>query len=182
MVIKMNYFNCRLIRQPLRMLMLFVVMAFYSTTIFSSEESTERENKIKIAYLFHFSQFTEWETKPPVFTYCVYEDAHFTQLLKQAYAGKTLGSSQIEIQSVNEKSNFDVCQLLYFSSNVPVDLLASIKKKPILTVGEQKAILDQGMIYLFEDNQKIRFFINNSQAISVGLKINSQLLSLSKEP
>lgn len=80
------------------------------------------------------------------------------------------------------QSDFDSCQLLYFPNSVPLDLLASIRKKPILTVGEQKNILDQGIIYLFEDSQKIRFFINNSRAISVGLKINSQLLTLSKEP
>jgi hypothetical protein len=162
--------------------LIFIVFNAFSYVFAFGDTEVERTEKIKIAYLFHFSQFTEWAIKPPVFTYCVYENSHFSALLKQAYDGKTLGTSQIDVQDVNATSTFDSCQLLYFPGNVPADLLASIRKKPILTVGEQKNILDQGIIYLFEDNQKIRFFINNTQALSVSLKINSQLLSLSKEP
>lgn len=161
---------------------LLVVMSFYMPPIFAADDSTERENKIKIAYLFHFSQFTEWAIKPPIFNYCVYEDAHFSQLLKQAYAGKTLGASQVDVLNITEKSNVDTCQLVYFPNSISTELLARIHKKPILSVGQQKSILDQGIVYLFEDDQKIRFFINNGSAIAAGLKISSQLLSLSKEP
>lgn len=147
-----------------------------------ADDAQERAEKIKIAYLFHFSQFTEWTPKPSIFTYCVYEDVHFSERLQQAYAGKTQGILQIAVQTVNAQSNFDNCQLVYFPAKTPIEILSQLKHKPILTVGEQKSFLEQGIIYLFEDNQKIRFFINNSAAANVGLKINSQLLSLSKEP
>ena len=162
--------------------MIFIILNAFSLVFAFADTEIERTEKIKIAYLFHFSQFTEWTSQPSIFTYCVYDDSHFSALLKQAYLGKTLGSSQIEVQAVNAQSNLDSCQLLYFPNNTPSDVLSIVKKKQILTVGEQKNILEQGMIYLFEDNQKIRFFINNSQALAAGLKISSQLLSLSKEP
>lgn len=165
------------------MLILFGCVLFYVQPTFAfADEAADRENKIKIAYLFHFSQFTEWATKPAVFNFCVYDDSHFSTLLKQAYVGKMLGNSQVEVQTVNAQSNFNSCQILYFPSNVPSDLLASIRKKPILSIGSQKNILEQGIICLFEDEQKIRFFINNVTALASGLKISSQLLSLSKEP
>lgn len=175
-----RYYN--FILQILQGLILFTGLFFYSPTAFTAEDATERENKIKIAYLFHFSQFTEWTVKLPVFTYCVYDDLHFSELLKRAYVGKMLGTSQVEVQSVNAQSNFDNCQLMYFPNNATADLLIKIRKKPILSVVEQKNILEQGIIYLFEDDQKIRFFINNSSALASGLKISSQLLSLSKDP
>ena len=161
---------------------LFLRLCCFSPVFAFADTEVERTEKIKIAYLFHFSQFTEWATKSSVFTYCVYDDTHFGQLLKQAYAGKMMSGLQISVQTVDAHANFDECQLLYFPNTVPADLLATLRKKPILTVGEQKNILDQGIIYLFEDNQKIRFFINNSQALLAGLKISSQLLTLSKEP
>lgn len=161
---------------------LLVVMSFYVPTTFASDNSSDRENKIKIAYLFHFSQFTEWAMKLPIFNYCVYEDSHFAQLLKQAYAGKTLGSSQVDVQNVTDKSNLDECQLVYFPNQVSNELLTRIHNKPILSVGQQKNMIEQGIVYLFEDDQKIRFYINNNSAIAAGLKISSQLLSLSKEP
>ena len=72
----------------MRVLVLSACMAFYSVPGFANDEATERENKIKIAYLFHFGQFTEWAVHPPVFNYCVYDDAQFSLLLKQAYVGK----------------------------------------------------------------------------------------------
>lgn len=161
---------------------LFTYVSCLSAAFAVADDVQERAEKIKIAYLFHFSQFTEWTPKPPVFTYCVYEDVHFSERLQQAYAGKMQGILQIAVQTVNAQSNFDNCQLVYFPAKTPAEILSQLKRKPILTVGEQKNVLEQGIIYLFEDNQKIRFFINNSAAANVGLKINSQLLSLSKEP
>lgn len=168
-----------------RMMLMLALLAriFCFTPVFAfADDAQERAEKIKIAYLFHFSQFTEWTPKPSTFTYCVYEDLHFGEHLQQAYAGKMLGTLPISVQIVTAQSNFDDCQLIYFPSKTPSEILLQLRQKPILTVGEQKNILEQGIIYLFEDNQKIRFFINNSAAGNVGLKINSQLLSLSKEP
>jgi hypothetical protein len=107
---------------------------------------------------------------------------HFSELLKQAYVGKTLGNSQVNVQNITEKSNIDNCQLVYFPNKASTDLLERIHKKPILSIGSQKSFAEQGIIYLFEDEQKIRFFINNVAALTAGLKISSQLLSLSKEP
>ena len=166
----------------LHVIILLFSIFFYSLPTIA-DESSEREVKIKIAYLFHFNQFTEWAIKLPVFNYCVYEDTHFTELLKQAYVGKKHGDTDIEVQNITAQSNVDNCQLLYFPNNISTDLLARIRKKPILSVGTQKNFVEQGgIIYLFEEDQKIRFFVNNTIASASVLKINSQLLALSKEP
>lgn len=165
----------------LRLLILLASISSYGATAFAEDDS-DREVKIKIAYLFRFSQFTEWSTKPSVFNYCVYNDTHFSLLLKEAYYGKTLGDSVIGVVNLTEKSNIDECQLIYFPNIISTDLLARMHKKPIISVGSQKNILEDGIIYLFEDNQKIHFYINNNNALESGLKISSQLLALSKEP
>ncbi len=165
----------------LRLLILFTCIFLIGKPAFADKE-TERENKIKIAYLFHFSQFTEWSTKPSVFNFCIYDDISFGSLLKQAYVGKKLGETPVNVQNITEKSNVDNCQLIYFPNSVSTELLSHLNKKPILSIGSQKNIVEQGIIYLFEEEQKVRFFINNSVAIASGLKISSQLLSLSKEP
>jgi hypothetical protein len=165
----------------LRLLILFACILFFGKPAFADEE-TERENKIKIAYLFHFSQFTEWTTKPSTFNFCIYDDISFSSLLKQAYVGKKLGDIPVNVQNITEKSNVDNCQLIYFPNLVSTELLSHLNKKPILSIGSQKNFVEQGIIYLFEEEQKVRFFINNSVAIASGLKISSQLLSLSKEP
>lgn len=180
----MNFSNSLviLLRRTLHVIILLFSI-FFCTLPAIADESSEREVKIKIAYLFHFNQFTEWAVKLPVFNYCVYDDAHFTELLKQAYVGKKHGDTDIDVQNITAQSNIDNCQLLYFPKDISSDLLARIHKKPILSVGTQKNFVEQGgIIYLFEEDQKIRFFINNATASASGLKINSQLLALSKEP
>lgn len=161
---------------------LLASLAFCVAPACADDEVSERENKIKIAYLFHFAQFTEWEIKSPVFTYCIYEDSHFSDLLKQAYSTKTLGTAIIDVQTINATSTLDHCQIIFFPKEVPLHLLNQISKKPILSIGSQKNILDQGIIHLFEEDQKIRFSINKANALQSNLKISSQLLSLSKEP
>jgi hypothetical protein len=167
----------------LRVLILFVGILFHTTPIFADDSSSERENKIKIAYLYHFAQFTEWTTKPSTFNYCVYEDTSFSELLKNAYAGKNFGDTIISVHPVYAQSDFDNCQLIFFPHSVSAELLTKLNKKPILSVGTQRNFAQVGgIISLFEDNQKIYFFINNITALNSGLKINSQLLSLSKEP
>ncbi len=176
-----RYLFTFLLRRILHVIIL--LFGIYYTLPSFADESFEREVKIKIAYLFHFNQFTEWTTKLPVFNYCVYENAHFSELLKQAYQGKKHGDMEIEIRNISAQSNVDNCQLIYFPNDISTDLLAKIRKKPILSVGTQKGFIEQGgIIYLFEENQKIRFFINNTGALAAGLKINSQLLALSKDP
>lgn len=171
-----------IIMRVLRVLVLFASIFLFGNLVFADDAENERETKIKIAYLFHFSQFTEWTPQPPIFNYCVYEDTHFSYLLKQAYSSKKLNNSKIEVLDITEKSNVDDCQLVYFHNKISNDLLDKIHKKPILSIGSQKSILEQGIIYLFEEDQKIRFFINNTAALAAGLKISSQLLALSKEP
>ncbi len=171
-----------LISRILPILILLVGLVLPVSPLRAADDITDRENKIKIAYLFHFSQFTEWAIKPTVFTYCVYDDEHFSELLKRSYVNKMLGESKVNVIPIDAQSNLDNCQLVYFPNAISADLLARIRKKPILSVGGQKNILEQGIIYLFEEDEKVRFFINNSSAIAAGLKISSQLLSLSKEP
>jgi hypothetical protein len=170
-----------LIRKLARELILLVGILFYIVPTFADAE-TERENKIKVAYLFHFAQFTEWAEKSPGFTYCVYDDANFSQLLKESYAEKTLNGGEIRVNLINSDSSLNGCQLIYFPNNAPPNVLMKIARKPILTIGTQKNFIAQnGIIYMYEKDQKIRFYINNANAQEAGLKISSQLLALSKD-
>jgi hypothetical protein len=167
----------------LRCLLLAFYFGLNLSSVQAQDESLSPELKIKIAYLFHFSQFTQWTIPPPLFNYCVYEDIELTAQIKQAYLGKTIANTPISVQTIGEQSDFNGCHLIYFPHSVSNEFLIKVIEKPILTIGTQKNFIALGgIIYLFEDFQKIHFFINNNKAQAVGLKINAQLLSLSKEP
>lgn len=148
-----------------------------------AEESENRESQIATAYLYHFTKFTEWPTVLSVFHYCVYDDANFTDLLRTTYKGKNIGEAAIEVKNINSQTKLEDCQLIYFPNNSPADFLRKVSEHAILSVGIQKDFIENnGVIYLFVEDQKLRFYINNNVAINAGLKISSQLLKLSKEP
>ena len=160
---------------------LFVFILLFGKPVFADEE-TDRQNRITFAYLLHFAHFTEWAVKPKVFNFCVYDDFAFSELLKEAYVGKKIENTPVNVENITIKSNVDSCQLVYFPNQASAELLLHLNKKPILSIGSQKNILEQGVIYLFSDNQKLYFFINTEMAHASGLKISSQLLMLSKDP
>ncbi len=150
----------------------------------NAEDSLQnREMKMKVAYLFHFAQFTEWSTQLTAFNYCVYENEETATILKQAYKDKKIGDLVINVATIYENSLIDSCQVIFFPQATSEHFFYKIDKKSILTVGVQKNFIQLGgIIYLFEEDEKIRFYINNKKALQVNLKLNSQLLSLSKEP
>lgn len=180
--------SCRSIIKPLalicRNLILVASVSLCAWNVSVAEESSEqRESQIVAAYLYHFIKFTEWPTVSPVFHYCVYEDASFAELLRKTYGDKTIGKASIDFKNINAQSILDDCQLIYFPQDAPTNFLEKISKHPILSIGMQIDFTELGgIIYLFQEDQKLRFYINNATATQAGLKISSQLLQLSKEP
>ncbi|TRW94897.1 YfiR family protein [Candidatus Methylobacter oryzae] len=173
--------NYRLVMRC-RLILVVWALLFASNSSIASQPS-ERESQITAAYLYHFTKFTEWPAVATTFHYCVYDDVGFTDLLRQTYQSKTIGEASIEVKNISTQSKLDDCQLIYFPGPGPADFLKKASNFPILSVGIQKDFIELGgIIYLFEENQKLRFYINNAAAANSGLKINSQLLRLSKEP
>ena len=166
-----------------RSLILVVLASLCSWNVGVAEEASVRELQIKVAYLYHFTKFTEWPVVTPVFRYCVYQNADFADLLRQAYSNKTIGEIGIDVQNINSQTKLDDCQLIYFSQAAPTGFLEKINKLAILSIGTQEDFTKLGgIIYLFEEDQKMHFHVNNAAAIEAGLKISSQLLNLSREP
>ncbi len=162
--------------------MLAVLTLLCSWNIGLADESAVQELQITAAYLYHFPKFIEWPSAIPVFHYCIYQDADFTELLGTSYNDSATTSDRIEVKNIDAHSKLKDCRLIYFSQPAPAGFLERIAKLSILSVGTQKNFSDLGgIIYLFKEDQKMHFYINNAAATAAGLKIGSQLLRLSRE-
>lgn len=150
----------------------------------ADSDDIDRELKIKIAYLYHFAQFTQWAKPLSTLNYCVFHDEVISELLKTTFIGKnSSGTVKLAVHAITEHDDVDSCQIIFFPHAVSKDVLNTTYHKPILTVGVQRDFTQLGgIVYLFEEDQKIRFFINNIDAQESNLKINSQLLTLSRLP
>ncbi|MEY2667260.1 MAG: hypothetical protein RLZZ384_1431 [Pseudomonadota bacterium] len=150
----------------------------------ADSDGIDRELTIKIAYLYHFAQFTQWANPLSTLNYCVFNDATISELLKTTLIGKkSNGTVKLAVHAITEQDDINRCEIIFFPHAVSKEILNTTYHKPILTVGVQKDFTQHGgIIYLFEEDQKIRFFINHIDAQESNLNINSQLLALSRLP
>jgi hypothetical protein len=102
--------------------------------------------------------------------------------LEQTITGKTVNNRPFAIQRFAKLQDRESCHILFISSSERDHLsqiLASLKDKKTLTVGETPTFLSSGgMINFTLLDNRIRFEINLSAAERAGLKLSSKLLSL----
>ncbi len=158
------------------------------------------EYQIKAVYLYNFLLFVEWpesgddEKKDsrgtgkidgdrPIVIGIVGDDP-FAESFKEV-EGKRVksGKRRLEIKRFGRyrrKTDLSRCDLLFVCESENKNfskILAPLKKKPVLTVGEWSGFLDAGgMINLVKIKNKIRWEINRTPVKKAQLKMSAQLL------
>jgi hypothetical protein len=151
------------------------------------ESQALSEYQIKAAFLYNFAKFIDWpptafpDPSTPV-VLCVLGQDPFGPDLEQTITGKTVNNRPFAIQRFAKLQDRESCHILFISSSERDHLsqiLASLKDKKTLTVGETPTFLSSGgMINFTLLDNRIRFEINLSAAERAGLKLSSKLLSL----
>ncbi len=146
------------------------------------------EYEVKAAFLYNFAKFVEW---PPEalrqgapMRFCILGRDPFGSLLESSLNGKTLEAKPIEIARASDPRQLTGCQVVFISSSERsrmADILEILHVLPILTVSEMPGFAELGgMVNFFIEDRRIRFEINPQSAARSGLRISSQLLSLSR--
>lgn len=144
------------------------------------------EYQVKAAFIYNFTSFVEWppnslgdKNKP--FVIGVLGKDPFGNFLKEIVQGESVHGHPIVIRNITDTDPSD-CNILFVSPDareVYRGHLEKIQKSSILTVSDDEDFLKNGgMIYLYNDNNKIRLQINVDQASKAGLTISSKLLRL----
>jgi hypothetical protein len=155
------------------------------------EESQLSGRQLKAAFLFNFAKFTEWpatvftEEISPVVIGILGENP-FGEDLEKTLHGKFINKHPLVIKEFRSPQQATNCHVLFISPSekgrLP-EILEQLRGASVLTVGEtNQFIQDGGMINFVMEGNKIRFQINNDEAVKAGLKISSRLLSLATSP
>ncbi|HEY4563473.1 MAG TPA: YfiR family protein [Thermoanaerobaculia bacterium] len=148
---------------------------------------TASEYDIKAAFLYNFTKFVDWPPDafpdPSSLKVCVLGENPFGTSL-QTIAGELVGNRKLTVMRTDSLARPAGCQVLFISRSererVP-QILAAVKGSPVLTVGDTKGFVDEGVIINFVlEGSKVRFEINTDSADRAGLKISSKLLQLAK--
>ena len=153
-----------------------------------AQNSPPMEYQIEAAYIYNFAKFVDWPaqafaSKNAPMVIGVLGDNVFGGSLERIINGREINGHQLQFEKFDSATEITNCQVLFISASEKSHLskiLGQLRGANILTVGETDNFIgDGGMIYLFIDEEnKVRFQINNDAAKKAGLTISSKLLSL----
>jgi len=148
-----------------------------------------REYQIKALFLFNFAQFVQW---PPLafskpdgpFRIGILGEDPFDDFLDETVKGEKVDGHPLVVERYENPGDVKDCQILFISrseSGHLEDILAGLKDKNILTVGDGEGFLKSGGIIRFvTEENKIHFRINLEAAKRVNLTISSKVLRLAQ--
>lgn len=159
---------------------------FLSATTPAILAEVRRPEEVKAAFLFNFAQFVEWPTntfasaEAPFVIGIVGEDP-FGEVLESIVRGESVRGRPLQIRRFRRSRDIAGCHILYLSPSEDrrtAEILAGVRGRPILTVGEGDNFIASGGIMQFVTERRIRLRINLERAREAGLTISSKLLRL----
>ena len=151
---------------------------------------SSKEYDLKAVLLFHFTQFVEWPpasfpTADAPLVIGILGHDPFGTVLDELVKQETRNHRHIVVERYRTISAVGNCQILFIdgseSRNFP-RILAALKGRPILTVGDfEDFAVRGGMIrFLKNSDDKIAIQVNLDAAKAAGLNISSKLLRVAE--
>ena len=145
------------------------------------------ESQVKAAFLYNFAKFVQWPTpdeRSDALMIGVVGGDRFNEVLAAIVAGKSVNGRDIvvrQIQADDDVRAFHIVFIPASEARQTAEILQRVQRSGVLTVGETPQFLQEGgLIQFYVRDNHVRFQINAAAANQAGLKISSQLLSLSK--
>ena len=173
-------------RQRILACLMLVLLSVLCRPVGAQEAS---EGDVKAAFLFHFTTLIEWPkdafpTEDAKVNVGVYGDEEFTKIVRTLLADKKAHGRPFVVKRLVNAAEAKNYQILFFREGETRKMGAayeSIKKLPVLTVGESDDFLDEGgMINLYFEDKQLRFEVNPATAENAKLTVSSKLLRLAK--
>jgi len=145
------------------------------------------EYAIKAAYLYKLAAFVNWSASSPL-RICVIGDDPFKTVLDQAVNGVSVAGRPVQISRYDAAQPTMACQIAYVagsSAQSRADALKALKGAPVLTVTDQGSDSDpaseEGVVNFVLTDNRVRFDIDQHQAVEDHLALSGKLLSLAIE-
>lgn len=170
----------------LSQLIAFACITLLCTNAFANGAANSTEYKLKAAYLYQFTKFTQWpgrlfiDKETPI-QICILGKNPFGKSL-DSFSGKVSQGRNLSIKYLSSPHNIVNCHVIFISKsedkNLP-QILQQIKKAPVLSVSDIDNFAQRGGIIGFVAKQrKLGLEINIDASRSSGAKISSKLLEV----
>lgn len=171
-------------------LVVLIVLIGAAAPISAQDQQESIEAEVRAVYLYNFARYITWpdaafpNAQTPV-RICVQGSASFGDALDRAVAGETVNGRALEAVRLRESDSPQGCHILYVALSearrLPA-LLATVKSRPVITVGSHDRFLDHGgMIRFRRVDNRVRFDINLTSLESSGLRVSARLLGVAAD-
>jgi hypothetical protein len=153
-----------------------------------AQTGTQHEYEVKAGVLYRIIGYVEWpkDSLPeshPIIQIGLLGQIPFPEAL-EVLDGKTVQGHKLVVKRLTDLSAAADCQVLFIgASEKPrlAEIVAGIKNRPVLTVGEAEGFAEGGgVVNLIAGQNRIVMEINREAAGRAGLSISSQLLKLAR--
>lgn len=150
-------------------------------------QETASEQELKAAYLYNFAKFVEWpegtfESPASPLNVCVFGEDPFGRTLDGLIQGEKADGHSLAALRPDRIAELRSCHVLFVSSSERGrlgEILASVRDKNVLTVGEGEEFLRRGgMIAFVREKSKVRFIIEKEAVGQAAFKVSSRLMAL----
>lgn len=142
---------------------------------------------VKAAFVFNFIKLVSWpEARLPAgnstVQVCALRGDEMEPALRQALTGKLAGSHPIQVETMDPGDNLSSCHVLYLGTvGSRAALMAKVSGKGVLLVDEGAQFTwPDGMIRLFQEQNRMRFELNLEALERSGLKVDPRLIRLAR--
>ena len=170
----------RLLFQACCLLVVWLTWAGHVT----AQRTTIDEREVKAVFIFNFVQFVEWppdafDSPESPFTIGVLGDDPFGSLLDEAVKGEVVKGRPLLVARFRRVEDIKTCHVLFVSpseAGMYEQILAALRTRPTLTVGETESFTSRGMIRFLTERNRVRLEVNVGAVKAAGLTISSNLL------
>ena len=165
------------------------ILLFASEDKLSAETAISPEYQVKAVFLFNFAQFVDWppkafpEPQTPLIIGVLGEDP-FGAYLDETVRGEKVNGRQLVVQRYHRVGEIKMCHVLFISRSERDRLdqiFSNLKGRNVLTVGDADDFTGRGgMIWLFNEKNKIRMRVNLEVVKAANLTISSKLLRVAE--
>jgi hypothetical protein len=152
-------------------------------------EAQSREYQIKAAFLLNFLRYTTWpaecfpDEKAPIVLTVVGRDP-FGSILEETFAGEEVVGRRVSVARSRELPDSPGGHVLFCSELTPAQrakLLAAVRGRPLLVVGETPGFATEGAgINFYIEDKKTRFEVNTDAVAEARLVLSPAVLKLAR--
>ncbi len=145
--------------------------------------------RVKAGIIYRFLLFTQWPpaafaASPDSIVIGIVGENPFENLFEQITDRRVHGRKLVIHYLTSNPSPDELrsCQVLFFNRNLGgrmENLLDAVSKYPVLTISDADEFIDMGGMIMFRIvDRHVRFIINRTRAMKVGISFSSQMLQL----